>query len=592
MLKINLILLLVLLSGVSVQDVAAEVVIGQGYVSATGTTLANSCLLWGQGDTWKQHVKMSNPRGSLEFRRLDSSEELQHLIAGSAAGSANFGGSGAGISGGASSDFNIGSSSVHLVYATEFQQRAKLNLEQSLYKSKASARKALLTEPIFRDYGRAFSADKIFEQCGDKFISRAVAGGFLLIDVEIRSTSAQGNNDLKAALKASANVGGVTIGVSAALSMAEKNAQSGTIITLKAMQYGGNKMKLAKIFGSQNSSGVYAIQNCGSNSTETGKCDGILSNIIDYAQSLSQQFIDENGNVDNGKLFYSQPEYMTYQEIFGSTGEVTDNSTSKKILKEIEMDYQSLNKNIAIINEYLILTSKIHSIHKSKATAHTDLQMYNDTVLKSIKTLYDSNEDLKNCATSLKLEDCTKAKETIANETMNLSKNHNYEESLLDYIKQNNFSIYYLLSLADGSDPSNPSFKYISCELRPLTPQAVGLYVLDGCGLRDNYNYVVIKRDSSKNIEIPEFTYDVKNGDSIYRFKYPKMTLTSLGKLEEYGSGNVPISVKYVKCATTACPARPDIVTEVLKDQVMGPLKFDAIFVITDSLATTYPYIM
>ncbi|HLX54365.1 MAG TPA: hypothetical protein VKR58_10510 [Aquella sp.] len=589
MLGLKFIFFVGLLCYFSVQDsVATGIVLGQGYVSTTGVTLAGSCLLWGQGDAWKDHVVMSNPQSTLNFKEVDSSEELQDLLGGSLGVSANVGGWGAEVSGGASSEFNTSSSSIHMIYAMRFEQDARLNLEQSKYNT-VSARKALLTAPVFELYGRAFNADTIFVKCGDMFISGAQASGLLLVDVEIKFSSTQAKNDFDAKLKVSGNVAGVTMGISAGLSMAEKNAKGGTMVTLKAMQYGGDRMKLAEIFGSQDSSGVYAIQNCGSNSTGGGKCSDILGKIIDYAEFLQLQFTDNKGNIDSGKLFYSRPEYTSYTDIFGSAGSRTDNSQSESILEEIENNYENLTQNITIINEYLSLTSKIHSIHKSKATAYTDLQKYNDNVLKKIKSRYDSNKDLKSCAITLNSKECTEAKKAIATDTKELSSGHDYDTSLLEYIKQNNFSIYYLLSLADGADPANPRFKYISCGLRPLTPQAEGLYVLDGCGLRDKYNYVTITRDSLDNLEMSEFIYDVKNGDSIYRFKYPKIKLTRLGKLESYGSGKEEISVKYVKCTST-CPVdwEKDL-TEISKNDIAGLLKFKTMYVITDSLATVYP---
>jgi hypothetical protein len=590
MLKLNFILFGLLYCWLLECTLAEGVILGRGYVSATGVTLAQSCLLWGQGDAWKEHVLTTNPRSKLNFKQVNTADELEDLIGGSIGLGANVGGWGAEVSGGASSALNTSSNSIHMIYVTQFGQNVRLNFGQ--YSSTLAARRALLTGTVLGFYGRAFSADTVFAMCGDKFVSGAEAGGMLLVDLEIKFSSAQAKSNFDASFKVSGNVSGVTVGVSAGLSMAEKSAAGGTMITLRAMQRGGDRMKLAEIFGAKDSSGSYAIQNCGSHSAGGKQCGEVLTKIIDYAETLEQQYTDSKGYIDDSKLFYSQPEYTAYTNIFGGTGDKADDKVSENILENIQDDYQDLRHNIAIINEYLVLTAKIHSIQKSKATAYTDLQKYNEDALIQLKLFYDSNINLKNCAKTLGAGECSNAKNDIDAETKKLYSGHDYEAQLLDYIKENNFSVSYLLTVADGTNGADPKFKYVRCNLRPLTPQTAGLFFLDGCGLLDKYNYVKLVHDSSGGIEIAGFTYDVKSGDSTYRFKYPKIKLARLGDLGAYRSDmGEPITVRYVKCAATCSQGWENTLTEIGVDNIMG-IRPGSMYVTEDVLAGVYPNIV
>ncbi|MCC2625674.1 MAG: hypothetical protein K0R14_1547 [Burkholderiales bacterium] len=582
MLKLSFILFGLLYCYLLDGALAEGVALGRGYISTTRVTLPQSCLLWGQGDAWKEHVLTTNPHSMLSFKQVNTSDELEDLINGSVGIGANVGGWGAEINGGASSGLNTSNNSLHMIYVTQFRQDVRLNFGQ--YKSTAEARKLLLTDNILGIYGRAFSADTVFAKCGDKFISGAKAGGLLLVDLEIKFGSSQAKSDFEASLKVTGNVSGVTLGVSAGLSMAEKNASGGTMITLRAMQMGGDRMRLAELFGSKDPSGSYAIQNCGSNSTGAKQCSDVLTKIIDYAKTLEQQY--------NGQLFYSEPEYMSYTSIFGAPGDRSDNSVSENILEKMQDEYQDLKQNITIINEYLALTSKIHNIQKSKATAYTDLQGYNEEVLMKIKSFYDSNKNLKSCVKTLNSKECSDAKDEIYAETKRLYSGHDYDAALLEYIKENNFSIGYLLVPVGGTNATNPKFKHVRCNLRPLTPEGAGLFFLDGCGLLDKYNYVKLSHDFAGNIEISEFTYDVKNGDDIYRFKYPKIKLVRLGELGAYRSDvEEPIVARYAKCATSCSLGWENTLTDVEADNITGILRFNFMYVTRNVLATVYPNI-
>jgi hypothetical protein len=572
------------------------VVLGDGYKSQIGV-YTTSCIKNAIDSKWRQqHTVIYNPQGSLGLKQITSYKELQDLLDIYGEASASAGGWGADIGGGIFDQSANSNKTINMVYVQQFMSAAVLNLELSQYNSQETAR-VLLKEQVRKWYGQIGSqaALDIYNACGDKFVSSASTGGMFIVVITIRFTSIQAKNDFTAALGASGTVSGITLGINGALSMAEKNAKSGTTISITAKQYGGKSMNLQDAaLGETDSLGVYQIQKCGSDSKKPGECDKLLTSIINYAESFSAQFRKGNNMIDKGNLFYFNPGYTDYSNVFGPVGEVNTNS-QKIILSKLRDNYRDLVQDIALIDEY---KSQVDNIFVNNTAGQISksgilplLIAYKADVLINNKNLYDSSQDLKNC---LKYTaGCEEARKQIAANTVNLSPAYIKAADYLNYIKENSFTISNLLTIDNIKDPQKPRFKYINCDLIPLKPESGSwINALSGCGLSSGFLSIKYKSSlEDKNIEVAGFTYEVKINGQQYNLTYPRTTLYNLEFAEFVPSNeSIFLKVKYEKCeANHSCTNNGEIIKQ---DQIKDYTGTNAYYLQQQELTTLYPAIM
>lgn len=599
MTRLNLRFCMILLCSLSSQYIQAATgaLLGEGHKAETGATSA-SCLVAAVGDNWMQNMVMSNPQGSLEFKQVSSYGELQRLLDVAGTIGASAGGWGAEASGGFLGQSANSSQSINIVYVQEFKQTAMLDLKLAQFSSQEAAR-VLLKEPIRTWYSYAGTQwpAQIYATCGGEFVSSVSAGGLLMVIITIKFTSAEAKNEFNASLKATGNIGGISVSVSGALSAAEKYAKSGTSVSIKAQQFGGQPMNLQDAtLGKPDSTGAYQIQKCGSpDVNDPGKCDKLLANVVNYAKTFSDQFYDSNGKLDKALLFYSNPRYTTYNSIFGAMGTV-DVSNKKTILSDLRKNYSNLTRDISLIDEYKsrvddIFLNELPSLRVEMATVYSVLDNYKKNLLAVNKTEYDKNADLKTCFASA--DKCKTAQLSLAQTpTAALRSKRVYANAtrFLTFIKENTFSISDLLTVSNVSDPQKPRFKFMNCDLIPLKPNSGSwIYGLGGCGIT---GFPVVSVGSSTQgpmITMDSFTYTVKMDGKAYRFTYPKTTLYNY-EYADYVPDNeesFPM-IKYEKCEANQCTD----MGEIAEDQIDDYLGTNAFYIEQQELITLYPNIM
>ena len=88
-------------------------------------------------------------------------------------------------------------------------------------------------------------------------------------------------------------------------------------LELSAYQIGGDPTRLANIFGSKNSGGVYPVLDC--SLTALSQCQAMMANVIGYAQNDFSQQIKQatNGQMPQSKSLavVGQPTTATYVSI-------------------------------------------------------------------------------------------------------------------------------------------------------------------------------------------------------------------------------------------------------------------------------------
>lgn len=594
--RLNLKFFAILLCGLSIMNVAAALkgaALGEGYKTKTGVVTPKSCFAESVTDHWMEDMVMSNPQADLQFKQVNSFDELQKLLDVSGSVSASAGGWGAKVGGGFLDQVGSSSRSVHIIYAYEYKYNALLNLQLSKYRNRTE-RLSLLKSKVRNWYTSAGSEypQLIYNQCGDRYASDVSAGVVLVVAITMNFGSAAAKDAFKAELGVSGSVGVASVGVSAAFGMAQNNVSSGTSLTVSAQQFGGAAIRLQDAtLGEPDSSGMYQIQKCGSDIKDPTKCDRLVKNIIDYSHTLVNQVRGSNGEIDKTILFYSDPTYTPYEVLFGSVG-VLDIERQQVILSKLRASYDELKRDISMIDEYLLRANEVFggSGTLSSISGGALLGSLSDyrKVLINNKNLYDSNEALKNCFKSATMCD-------VAQQGLDVSKLSKPEyakpASYLRYIKENVFSISNLLTIKNVINGQKPEFKHISCDLIPLKPESgTWMNALSGCDASSGRPVIrhIISADEDR-IEVEEFNYFVKIGENEYRLTYPKAVLYG-SEFAEYtvdDETQFP-KIKYAECKRGVCSGMQDISSDQI-DHYPGTNAFN---MRQEDLINMYPDIL
>jgi hypothetical protein len=594
-LRLYIVFSAILLCGLSTRNVAFALtgaVLGQGYKTALGVT-TTSCFANSVTDRWMEDAVMSNPQSDLEFQQVSSYDELKKLMDISGSVSGNAGGWGAKVGGGFIDQLGRSSRSVNIIYAFQLKYNTTLNLQLAKYRNRTEAL-TLLKGAVSNWYTSAGNTPQlIYNSCGDKYSSEVSSGVLLLVAITMNFGSSAAKNAFNAEVAVSGSVGVVNAGISGALSMAENSTGSGTSITVSAQQFGGNTMRLQDVtLGEPDSSGMYQIQKCGSDSKDPKKCERLVENIITYSQTLESQITDSNGQIDRNNLFYSDPVYTPYEFLFGPVG-APDIKAQQAALSLLRDQYDGLARDIRIIDEYLLRANEVFGGSGTLSSISGgallgELSTYKQ-VLVNNKKVYDSNIALKSCFKST--VSCDTAKREI---NAGISSKPEYAKSAayLKYIKENVFSINDLLTIKDVTNPQKPEFKYVSCDLLPLKPETGSwTNALSGCGVSGGGRPVTrhIVSAGVNSIEVEEFSYSIKMGDREYQITYPKTVLYASEFAEYMVNDDTQIpKVKYAECKNGVCSDTQDI----LPEQIANYSEIDAFYMRQEDFIKMYPDIL
>ncbi|HLX54776.1 MAG TPA: hypothetical protein VKR58_12580, partial [Aquella sp.] len=196
--------------------------LGDAFSSKTGVILPKSCLQIGAN--WPNHMTITNPHAMLEFKQVEDYDQLKELL--SVEGAVNF--SNAMITADAKGKYvdslDKSSRTTHIIYKIDAASEARLDLDFDNYKPITNG----LNEANRTLYLSNKDADlkQFFDNCGDSYIGEAKMTGDLLVDVSIKFKNSATRETFDAAVKGEMKKPGMSLGVSAALEMANETAGS------------------------------------------------------------------------------------------------------------------------------------------------------------------------------------------------------------------------------------------------------------------------------------------------------------------------------------------------------------------------------
>ena len=197
--------------------------------------------------------------------------------------------------------------------------------------------------------------------CGNRFVEQMDAGAVLGVRLALNFNSHSDQERFATQLKADLGLANIATAIEQAASSSNIHVD----MTLSAIQVGGQPEKLNDVFGQHDASGNYPFINCeAQNGGEGNKaCNLMISSIIAYAQTMSTQLHDSNGNLILDRLYYTNPAVTEYTHLGIPVQGVADPSAEiLSTMQELTSQYDKTVYDYNFVTHYLtILPTKLDS---------------------------------------------------------------------------------------------------------------------------------------------------------------------------------------------------------------------------------------
>jgi hypothetical protein len=499
--------------------------LGDAYSSATGVSLGTTCLEI--GSKWPEHVLVTNPRSVVNFKQITDYEELKDLL--SVGGKVSF--SNAMITAEAEGEYlnsmDKSSRTTHIIYKIDASSEARLDVDFNKYTPITNGLNA--ASRVLYTSDNAEKQKVFFEICGDSYVGSAKMTGGLLVDVSIKFKNSKARESFEAEISGEIKKPTMSLGVSAALKLANENTNGTAEINISALQLGGSMLAVGGII-KKGDNGKYPIAQCGGAGGDSS-CGDIMTGILDYGKDLIHQF------TKNSDYYYTEPVAVSYLSTFGEKGN-PEAGANEEILSDIQADYEELKRIEAVIQEF-----KARIGEDKTSEGYETLDGYSKTVIGPYLDIYKNNQALKKCAQSLTNKDCAGLKDKIQaakkdkavdKKTGKVNRNFNIAngrgEKMLDFIRDNNYTVR-LLTLRDLTYEV-PKFEGASCSLQPVYQPDLPNSLALSCPKTASGGEVTelpeegirLKIGADQRLSFDGFVYAVVEGGEKYCFKYPGTT--------------------------------------------------------------------
>jgi len=419
---------------------------GSGYDLVTNKAASDqSCLAKAN---LPGNVIVSNPTASFKFEQNEDITKLQNELSVDVTGSGGgdrFSGSVAATFANSAKDDNYSTNLIYLYKYAGIATFKSLGQGESALTPQAAA---MVQQPT-----------ALRRMCGNAYVAQMTAGATLAIDLKLSFNSHSDKENFDAKMSASGGLAGVAAEIQQAASSANVHVN----ISLSAIQQGGQPQRLNEIFGESDAQGNYPIVKCGNGIDQSDACALMISNIINYAQTIENQVSDGHGGVNMDRVYYSKPVVQDYTTLGIPTHGAPDPSADiLAAMQQLTMQYDKIAFDYAFVTHYANVLR--NQLDPGVANALDDSADKLNNQLNNVFNL--PAYRLTDCYRGYVSTDCLRIRDNVENAVSKYALS-DYETQIIDYLENNSYTAK-LVNYYGESVPETGDYHETSCILAPI----------------------------------------------------------------------------------------------------------------------------
>lgn len=481
--------------------------LGSGYdTSSNSVTSSQSCLI----NATPENIDILNPSGSLRFEEQQGLSGLENDLGVNVSGEYGAGRFSASLAADFANASKNNAYTTNIIYLYKYATTAKFKpnaLGQGL--SSLTPTAAILAQ----DAPAEFRA-----MCGDTYIAQMDAGSVLAVRLQLSFNSHQDQEKLDVSAMAKFGLGSIATKIQQAATSQNVHVS----FSLSALQLGGQPEKLNELFGNQGPSGNYPFLDCGSvNGSNEAACNQMMNSIVTYAQTMETQLHNSNGELNNDRLYYTNPVTSPYYiesaeepspEIFAAMRSLTAGFDKTK------EDYDFVNHYRMILADSLDTPTTSNLL---KAENKLSAQLHNVYLDEHYKVIDCYKGYVSNKCITIKQE----VDRALNEEDLKLT---DTEASLINYLEKNAYKAdLYNYYGTNGSDiASDYKISTDDCILAPVSSPSRAKFAVNCEGQWLNLaGTLIIKTSGFGGLSITGLSYYSNNHGFTKLISYPDVVI-------------------------------------------------------------------